>query len=141
MLVVFSGSAYVPEGLGRTPLANPNAFASYGPGSYWADEFYAGARSMGRPLVPMDARTTASATGPGEYEFDNHAGVSWAVPYQAGLYALAAQVDPTITPARFLSLERQTGRTVEVERDGRRVPLGPIVDPQALIGALKATAG
>ncbi len=86
----------------------------------------------------MDARTTASATGPREYEFGATAGISWAIPYQAGLYALAEQVDPAIAPARFLSLERQTGRTVEVERGGKRMALGPIVDPAALIAAVQA---
>jgi hypothetical protein len=51
------------------------------------------------------------------------------------VYALAAQVDPAITPEQFWSLAMKTGKTVELEYDGQTVPLGPIIDPVALIDA------
>ena len=44
--------------------------------------------------------------------------MSWAVPYVAGVYALAVQVDPAITPERFWALAVRTGRTIELNRQG-----------------------
>jgi len=119
--------------LGRFPLADPDAFESYEPGMYRAKAFYAGQRTSDRLLVPMDSRTTASPTGQSEYVFYRQGGWSWCIPYIAGLYALAAQVDPGITPERFWSLSIETGRTIELRHDGETIPLGPIVDPVALI--------
>ena len=59
------------------------------------------------------------------------------MPYIAGVYALAAQVDPAITPGRFRDLAMQTGRTVQIRRGGKQYSLGPIIDPVALIAALE----
>jgi len=77
----------------------------------------------------MDSRTTASPTGIDEYVFYRIGGMSWSVPYIAGVYALAVQVDPAITPERFWALAVRTGRTIELSRKGMTKPLGPIVDP------------
>jgi hypothetical protein len=49
----------------------------------------------------MQARTTATPTGKEDYVFDVPGGMSWTVPYLAGMYALAAQVRPDITPEVF----------------------------------------
>jgi hypothetical protein len=84
----------------------------------------------------MDARATASPTGKGEYAFYGDGGWSWAIPYIAGMYALAAQVDPQITPERFWALALKTGRTIETKDGGKTGSLGPILDPVALIAAL-----
>jgi hypothetical protein len=43
-----------------------------------------------------------------------------------------------VTPERFWSLALKTGRTLEVMQGSRRYRLGPILDPVALIDALKA---
>jgi len=126
------------NGLGRFPLADPDAFESYEPGLFWADDFYEGERHSDRLLVPMDSRTTASPTGQSEYVFLREGGVSWSIPYITGLYALAAQVDPEITLELFWSLAMETGRTIELKHDGETIQLGPIVDPVALIGKLQA---
>ena len=125
------------HGLGRHPLADPDAFESYEPGLWWAERFYAGEQPSGRLLLPMDSRTTASPTGDDEYVFYRQGGWSWAIPYLAGAYALAVQVDAGITPERFWSLALKTGRTIELEHQGKTVPLGPIIDPGALVGALE----
>ena len=53
------------------------------------------------------------------------------------MYALAVQVDPSITPKRFWELAAKTGRTTEVTHAGQVYRLGPILDPVALIAALK----
>jgi len=126
------------QGLGRSPMADPDAFESYEPGLSWASDFYEGERHSDQLLVPMDSRTTASPTGQSEYVFLREGGVSWSIPYIAGLYALAAQVDPEITPERFWSLALETGRTIELMHDGETIPLGPIVDPVALIEKIQA---
>jgi len=126
------------QGLGRPSLSDPDAFESYEPGSFWTKYYYTGEmRTSDWLLIPMDSRTTASPTGQSEYVFYREDGWSWSIPYIAGLYALAAQVDPEITPERFWSLALETGRTIELKHDGETIPLGPIVDPVALIGKLQ----
>ncbi len=126
------------HGLGRAPLADPDKFESYEPGLWWASDFYVSNRISDRLLVPMDSRTTASPGGADEYAFYREGGWSWSIPYIAGMYALAAQVKPTITPDEFWSTAMQTGRTIELQHDGKTFPLGPILDPAALVKALQA---
>jgi hypothetical protein len=125
------------NGLGRDPSADPDLFESYGPGSWWAGEFGVSEWLADRLLVPMDSRTTASPAGTGEYVFYRHGGWSWSIPYIAGIYALACQIDPAVTPDRFWQLAMQTGRTIQVVRDDQVHALGPILDPVALIAALQ----
>jgi hypothetical protein len=131
-------------GLGRSPLADPDVFESYEPAFFWTKFFWANRSVPSDPSssicfsVPIDARTTASETGNDEYFFGPIGGYSWAVPYIAGVYALAVQADPVITPERFWTLAARTGRTIEVQRSGQRKPLGPIVDPVRLICSIEA---
>ncbi len=128
---------FVFDGLSRAPLSDPDDFASYEPGLWLAKGFYRGQRKWNQLWVPMDSRTTAAPNGIDEYVFYRQGGWSWAIPYVAGVYALAAQVDPEITPERFWKLAMKTGRTVEVEHQGRKYELGPIADPGALISSLE----
>jgi membrane protease YdiL (CAAX protease family) len=153
------------NGLGRAPAADPERFESYVPGLFWADVFFRAwaCRDLRRVpagtsprmsaalheqyvkltqslFVPMDARTTASPTGPHEYVFYRGGGWSWSIPYIAGLYALAVQVDPSITPPRFWALVRRTGRMVLLKHEGQEIPFGPIADPPGLIAAVRAHA-
>jgi hypothetical protein len=88
-------------------------------------------------LVPMDSRTTASPGGPDEYVFYREGGWSWSIPYIAGVYALAAQVKPSITPDEFWSLALETGRTIQLQHNGETIAFGPILDPAALIKSLQ----
>jgi hypothetical protein len=90
-----------------------------------------------RLLIPMDARTTASPTGVQDYVFYGIGGISWSVPYLAGVYALAVQVKPEITPEEFLRLAFNTGQTIQIEHNGSQYSLGVIIDPAALIASLK----
>jgi subtilisin family serine protease len=117
-------------------LADPDSFDSYEPGQFWANRFFVNG-STDRLLVPMDSRTTAGAGSDDEYFFMPQGGWSWAMPYLGGLYALAAQVDPKITPERFWELAMQTGRHVTLKREDRSYSLGPVADPVALIAALE----
>jgi hypothetical protein len=122
------------HGLGREPLSDPGIMKSYEPGSWWAERFYGGKTASNRLLIPMDSRTTASPLGGGEYR---RGGWSWSIPYIAGVYALAAQADPGITPERFWTLAMKTGQTIELDNNGKMIPLGPIIDPVALMDALR----
>ncbi len=87
-------------------------------------------------LVPMDSRAAASPGGGEEYVFYREGGWSWSVPYIAGLYALAVQVDREITPHEFWKQALRTGNLLELERNGSSVSVGKIVNPVRLMAAL-----
>lgn len=134
------------QGLGRNPLDDPNLFESYHPGGWWEQDFFSGKPLTSFPwhppkqtpllLVPMDSRATASPTGVGDYVFYRHGGWSWSIPYLAGIYALAAQVKPEITPEEFWGTALNTGRTIQIQHDGKKYDFGVILDPQALSEAI-----
>jgi hypothetical protein len=141
LLVVSSNTAQL-GGLGRDPLDDPDEFTSYRPGQWWATDFYAGGAALqDRILVPMDSRTTAGPGGIHDTTFYREGGISWSIPYLAGVYALAAQVDPDITPDQFWALAFETGRSVEIEHEGQTYTLGTILDPVALIERIMDDAG
>jgi hypothetical protein len=125
-------------GLGRDPLADPNDFQSYKPAAWWAANFYESGLPADTLLIPMDSRTTASPTGKQDYVFYSHGGMSWTVPYLAGMYALACQVKPEITPEEFWETAMHTGETIPIQHDGKEYELGFILNPQALIEAIKS---
>jgi hypothetical protein len=125
------------HGLGRSSLSDPNDFQSYGPGSWWQNGFYKNGLAPDTLLVPMDARTTASPTGSEDFVFYSDGGWSWCVPYLAGMYALAWQVKPGITPEEFWTTALHTGQTIQEQHGFRRYSLGVILDPQALIAELQ----
>jgi subtilisin family serine protease len=125
-------------GLGRDPLSDPNDFQSYNPADWWAQSFYNQGFPSETLLIPMDSRSTASPTGKTDYVFYAQGGMSWTVPYLAGMYALAAQVKPDITPDIFWDTALKTGKTIQIQQDGKEYKFGVIPDPQALIAALQA---
>ena len=92
------------HGLGRKPLSDPEKPASYSLITDWGP-------GSAKPtlLIPMDSRTTAAPTGGRDYAFYRHGGWSWVTPYLAGLYALACQVRPDITPELFWTKALETG--------------------------------
>ncbi|MCX6561286.1 MAG: S8/S53 family peptidase [Candidatus Aminicenantes bacterium] len=103
------------HGLGRDPLTDPEKFAFYRHGLWWTNQFWA--MTAGSPellLVPMDSRGTASPTGNDDYVFYRQGGWSWSIPYIAGLYALACQVKPDITPELFWAAALKTGDAVDI---------------------------
>ena len=126
------------HGLGRAPMADPEQPVSYKPGAFWRSSFYAGRRFTDRLLVPMDSRTTASPHGSDEYVFYREGGWSWAMPWIAGMYALAAQACPGITPGQFWSLAMETGHTIGLKHGNETVPFGPIINAVGLVDALRA---
>jgi hypothetical protein len=125
------------HGLGRAPLSDPNDFQVYEPGSWWQDYFYENGSLANTLLVPMDARTTASPTGIEDYVYYRQGGWSWSIPYLAGMYALAAQVKPEITPEEFWQTALNTGRTIQLQHEGKEYEFGVLLDPQALMETIK----
>lgn len=116
-------------GLGRDPYADPDDHSSYTRGIFWKDYRV----QDNKLLFPMDSRCTASPTGEQDYVFYRQGGMSWTVPYVAGIYALACQVKPDITPELFWETAADTGVMLY---DGK-TPVGKIIDPAALIERLQ----
>ncbi len=81
-------------------------------------------------IIPGDYRTTASNKGGDLYIYWGTGGWSWAIPYAAGLAALAWQLEPALAFAEIESLLRETAAAA---RDGRHV-----IDPAAFFEALEA---
>jgi hypothetical protein len=112
-----SGGRFILGGLGRSPLDDPDALSSVKPGQWWTDIFYTGKYApdpeVGYLLVPMDSRTTAGPAGSEDYAFYRIGGASWTAPWIAGLYALACQVDPGVTPELFWKTALETGDSIE----------------------------
>lgn len=126
-------------GLGREMTANPDDISSYGPGGFWKDTFYNYPDDYNPEkllLVPMDARTYASWSDTGGYEFGALGGLSWSVPWLAGLYALCLEKNPSLTPDEFISKAFETGITRTIEHNGKSCRLGTIINPAALINEI-----
>lgn len=115
-------------GLGREPLKNPDDIGSYTKGEFWKKYRY----KNDQLLIPMDSRCTASPTGVNDYVFYRNGGMSWSVPYVAGLYALACEVNPDITPDVFWEEAFNTSDIIYKD-NGTDVKLGKIVNPVKLI--------
>jgi hypothetical protein len=79
--------------------------------------------------VPAGNRSTASHTGPADYVFWREGGMSWTVPYLAGLAALACQVDPELNPKSIRALWTKTAT---------KTSAGLVVNPPAFIEAVRA---
>jgi hypothetical protein len=125
-------------GLGRSPLADPDDPASYGPGMFWAKSYFANpAAWAGIILAPMDARATAGPTGLSDYAYYRVGGLSWVVPYLVGVYALGLQVRPELTPEDFYRAALATGSRVTVVEGGKSFSLGPIINPATLVASLR----
>ncbi|MFI5457579.1 MAG: S8 family serine peptidase [Isosphaerales bacterium] len=129
---VYVGADFM--GLGREPLENPDEFTSFGPGEFWKRSW---GGEIGSLMVPMDSRCIASPTGDSDYAFYRNGGMSWAVPWVAGLYALACHVNPQVTPEIFWETARKTSVITKIQRDGKAVEFGPVVNPRGLLEALR----
>jgi hypothetical protein len=136
------------RGLDRPPPSDPASAQSYTPGERWAESFYTDGLPGDTLLVPANSRTMASPSSGEAYVFRRFSGSTTAgpcaeippseIPYIAGLYALAAQVDPGITPDRFWRLALATGWNLDIQHDRKTYSLGRIIDPSALIAALES---
>jgi hypothetical protein len=126
-------------GLGRAPSSDPDSFASCVPAIHLEELFFSSGSSPSKIGIPMDARCTASPTGANDYVFYADGGSSWTVPYVAGLFALACEVRPDVTPEVFWSAAERTGEVVDIVPEGRNYRLGKIVSPVRLMEYLSNT--
>lgn len=115
------------DGLSRSPLSNPKEIESYD--SKYLVEANQTAEDI--LLVPMDARWLASPTGKDEYVMYSKGAWSMAIPYISGLYTLACQINPDITPEKFWDMAISTGDTLDSGKENMR-----IVNPEKLISMI-----
>ena len=80
-------------------------------------------------IVPCDYRTMASRKGDKEYVYNAKGGWSWAIPYFAGVFALALQVKPDLTNEKFLEIVR---KTAGITKKGLKV-----INPPGIIEEVK----
>lgn len=118
------------RGLNRSYFDDPDDPASYRI-AYWLDQ-RASYISPSKVCVPMGSRSYAATTGPQDYEICYAGGMSWAVPWLAGFYALCCQAKPEITPAEFIELIKDTVQVVQSPSGGEL----NIIDPGAVIARL-----
>jgi hypothetical protein len=78
--------------------------------------------------VPAGNRTTASRTGVDDYMFWRQGGMSWTVPYLAGMAAMAFQLDPALKPQAIPDLWMKTAT---------KTSSGLVVNPPAFIEAVR----
>ena len=85
--------------------------------------------------VPCSYRTVAEEYWEGEisYQYDGSGGLSWGIPYAAGVLALGWQVAPELDGETMLQLLKDSCATA---RDGSR-----IIDPTAFIEAVREAHG
>lgn len=137
--VFYVGSADF-MGMYRNPVSDPNDFQSYEPGLFWSNSYYdqsSNKRFQNTVMIPMDSRCTASPTGVNDYVFYTDGGMSWAVPYIAGVYALACQVYPKITPTVFWDIVRKTGEHTVINKNENSTEFGIIINPLKVIDEIK----
>ena len=118
--------------------ASPDKIASYTHPAYWFKEeeisFY---KKISDICVPTDYRIIASPTGEKDYVAYSNGGLSWAVPYLAGIAALAKQVKPDLTPQEFMDTARKTAQSVEVKKGNTSAKAKYFINPQDLIKELQ----
>ena len=125
------------DGLGKEPLSDADDFNSYRPGSWW-EKNYSFVLSRNTLLAPMDFRCTAAPNGTEDYAVYSSGGWSWTIPYIAGVYALACQVDPEITYYEFWEVALETGVSINLKNDfGQEYELKKIINPAGIMDKLK----
>ena len=141
VLVISVGqSLFFPEmkffGMSRDGDADPDDPLSYTPAAWIADSRPSGMDDI--ILVPMGGRTYAGWTGPTDYEWNYEGGMSWAVPWMAGFYALCCQAAPDCTVEQFWQAVDSTATTELIYGQyEKKYCFGRIIDPAAAIEALK----
>jgi hypothetical protein len=124
-------------GMNRDYMKDPDDFNSFRPAAWIENDFYARPNSFKNDiLVPMGSRAYAACTGTDKYEIDRDGGLSWAVPWFAGFYALCCQVKPDITPESFWNAALKTGEPRTVTRQGKEYK-GKMINPVKLIEEVK----
>ena len=82
-------------------------------------------------LVPAGGRTIAGNLDYDDYIYCGEGGMSWSTPYLVGVYALAKQIAPNLTPHRFFEVAQQTAVSNGKTGDNK------IIQPQKIIQHLQ----
>lgn len=88
-----------------------------------------------RIIVPCDFRTIASSwnkkekDGPDGYSFDSRGGISWSIPYLAGVFTLMLQINKELKMEEMVKIIQDT---VSVNKDGLK-----IINPKEAIQSVK----
>ena len=81
-------------------------------------------------VVPSDYRTMASSWNKeGQYMYNGRGGISWSVPYLAGLFALILQINPNIKREEIAEI---INKSATINKKGLR-----IVNPKGIIDLVK----
>lgn len=129
-------------GANRDPKGDVNDSNSYEAGAFWKkySESEPEEYTKSLLLVPMDHRTVADYTDPTSFRYEgNDGGMSWSTPWLAGMYVLAKQADPDITPEKFWQLALMSSDECNNNDDGKTV--GRIVNPKKLIEKVEEYKG
>jgi len=122
-------------GANRNPKGDLDSYKTYEAGAFWKENSENNrdkSKCDKLLLVPMDHRTVADYTDENSYRYDgNDGGMSWATPWLAGLYALAKQVKPDITPEIFWQKALETSN--ECRNNDSNTYVGRLVNPEKLI--------
>lgn len=120
-------------------LADTDDLKSYTIPPYWfADKDMSFIERSEDIFIPTDYRITAAETGENDYAYYNTGGLSWAVPYLAGVAALAKQVKPNLKAEEFIPLARKTADTVTVkDSKGKEYKTKYFINPTRLINELQ----
>ena len=148
------GYKFFFHGLDRNPLENPDDFSAYSVIGWeeWIsllgesrfpefiriyEEKFESSLKSDILLIPTYSRTEASPASKKEYAFSRRTGWSQVPPYLAGIYALACQVKPDITPEIFWAAALKTGEARTVQK-GEKKFQGKIINPVKLLQEIKS---
>ena len=122
------------NGANRDPQADPDNPESYEAGAFWKK--FSNTDIDKCLLIPMDHRTVADCQSKDSYRYEgNDGGMSWSTPWLAGMYVLAKQVKPSVTPQEFWDIALKTSD--ECTNNDTGVYVGRLINPQKLIESLK----
>ena len=82
-------------------------------------------------IIPSDYRTMSSRTGVEDYMYNGKGGMSWAVPYLSGIFALVLQIKPELRKEQIAEI---INKTAEVNKKGLKV-----INPKGIIKMVKNT--
>lgn len=97
------------NGVYRFVSQDPDNFESYRQTNWQIDRALPIDVQKNTLCFPMDHRTTAAPNGINDYVHYASGGASWMIPFEAGVYVLAKQVKPDITPEEFFKFGLETG--------------------------------
>ena len=125
---------FATNGANRNPDGDLNNPETYEAGAYFKEisENFDEKTKKEKLLVPMDHRTVADFTDGESYRYEgNDGGMSWSTPWLAGMYVLAKQADPDITPENFWKIALV--QSDECKNNDTGTTVGRIINPQRLI--------